>query len=140
MKNDFSKTTNNGRRWSWSQCCSNHQIQSQSQEFHHLDLLLSCLLSTVYILLQHLKFFLFILISFLLQDFFKASKEQVTINKWYIQFDILVSRIYSAASNSKETSGGKMQLNLSRNWTSPVTLVILSKAEATHPSKLHLRI
>ena len=74
---------------------------------------------------------LFILISFLLQDFFKASKEQVTINKRYIQFDILVSLRYSvAASNSKEASGGKMQLNLSRNRTKPVTLIILSKAEA----------
>ena len=85
-------------------------------------------------------FSFFILISFLFEDFFKASKEQVTINKWYIQFDILVSRRYSAASNSKEASGGKMQLNLSRNWTKPVTLIILSKAEATHPSKLHLGI
>ena len=85
-------------------------------------------------------FFFFILISFLFEDFFKASKEQVTINKWYIQFDILVSRRYSAASNSKEASGGKMQLNFFRNWTKPLTLIILSKAEATHPSKLHLGI
>ena len=85
-------------------------------------------------------FSFFILISLLFEDFFKASKEQVTINKWYIKFDILVSRRYSAASNSKEASGGKMQLNLSRNWTKPVTLIILSKAEATHPSKLHLGI
>ena len=46
-------------------------------------------------------FSFFILISFLFEDFFKASKEQVTINKWYIKFDILVSRRYSAASNSK---------------------------------------
>ena len=53
-------------------------------------------------------FSFFILISFLFEDFFKASKEQVTINKWYIKFDILVSRRYSAASNSKEASGGKM--------------------------------
>ena len=69
-----------------------------------------------------------------------ASKEQVTISKWYIQFDILVSWRYSAASNSKEASGGKMSLNLFRNWTKPVTLIILNKAEATHPSKLHLGI
>ena len=79
-------------------------------------------------------------ISFFLQDFFKASTEQVTINKWYIQLDIIASRRCSAASNSKETSGGKMQLNLSRNWTKPVTLIILNKAEASHPSKLHLGI
>ena len=85
-------------------------------------------------------FFFFILISFLFEDFFKASKEQVTINKWYIQFDILVSRRYSAASISKEASGGKIPLSLSRNSTKPVTLIILSKAEATHPSKLHLGI
>ena len=85
-------------------------------------------------------FFLFILVSFLLQDFFKASKEQVTINNLYIQFDILVSRIYSAANNSKEASGGKMQLNHSQNWTKPITLIMLSKAEATHPSKFHLGI
>ena len=53
-------------------------------------------------------FSFFILISFLFQDFFKASKEQVTINKKYIKFDILDSRRYSAASNSKKTCGGKM--------------------------------
>ena len=53
-------------------------------------------------------FSFFILISFLFEDFFKASKKQVTINKWYIKFDILVSRTYSAASNSKETSGRKI--------------------------------
>ena len=53
-------------------------------------------------------FSFFILISLLLEDFFKASKEQVTINKWYIKFDILVPRRYSAASNSKEASGGKI--------------------------------
>ena len=85
-------------------------------------------------------FSIFFLKSFLFEDFFKASKKQVTISKWYIQFHILVSRRYSAASNSKEASGGKIQLNISRNWTKPVTLIILSKAEATHPSKLHLGI
>ena len=85
-------------------------------------------------------FFFFILTSFLFEDFFKASKEQVTISKWYIQFDILVSRRYSAANNSKEAGGGKMQIIFSRNWTKPVKLIILSKAEATHPSKLHLGI
>ena len=74
------------------------------------------------------------------KTFSRHLKKQVTINKWYIQFEISVSRRYSAASNSKEASGGKMQLNLSRNWTKPVTLIILSKAEATHPSKLHLGI
>ena len=40
---------------------------------------------------------IFILIFFLFENFFKASKEQVTINKQYI----LVSRRYSGASNSK---------------------------------------
>ena len=85
-------------------------------------------------------FSFFILISLLLEDFFKASREQVTINKWYIKFDILVSWRYSAASNSKEASGGKMWLNFFSNWTKPVTLVILTKAEAAHPSKLHLGI
>ena len=53
-------------------------------------------------------FSFFILISFLFEDYSKASKEQVTINKWHIKFDILVSRGYSAASNSKEASGGKV--------------------------------
>ena len=57
-----------------------------------------------------------------------------------MKFDVLVSRGYSAASNSKEASGGKMLLNFSPNWTMPVTLIILSNAEATHLSKLHLRI
>ena len=85
-------------------------------------------------------FSLFILIFFLFKVFLKASKEQVSINKWYIKFDILVSRRYSAASNSKEASGGKMQLNFSPSWAKPVTLIVLSKAEATHPSNLHLGI
>ena len=66
-------------------------------------------------------------ISFLFEEFFKASIEQVTINKWYTNFDILVSQRYTAASNSKEASGGKMQLNFSRNWSKRVTLIILSK-------------
>ena len=57
-----------------------------------------------------------------------------------MQTDKLVSRRYSAASNSQKGSGGKMQVNLFRNWTKPVTLIILNKAEATHPSKLHLGI
>ena len=82
-------------------------------------------------------FSFFILISFLFEHFFKASKEQVTINKWYIKLELLVSRRYFAASNSKETSGGKMWHKFSPNWTKPVTSTILSKAEATHPSKLH---
>ena len=43
----------------------------------------------------------FILISFLFEDIFKASKEQVTINEWYTKVDILVSRGNSAASNPK---------------------------------------
>ena len=47
------------------------------------------------------SFSFFILVSFLLEDFFKASKEQLTINKWYIKIDILVSQRYSAASNTK---------------------------------------
>ena len=84
-------------------------------------------------------FSFFIPISFLFGDF-KVCKEQVIINKWYIKFDILVSWRYSAASNSKEASGGKMWLNFFSNWTKPVTLVILTKAEAAHPSKLHLGI
>ena len=42
-----------------------------------------------------------ILISFLFEDFFKASKEQVNINEWYIKIYILVSGRYSAAGNSK---------------------------------------
>ena len=46
-------------------------------------------------------FSFFTLISFLFEDFFKASKEQVTINEWYIKIYILISRRYSAASNSK---------------------------------------
>ena len=50
-------------------------------------------------------FSFFILISFLFEDFFKASKEQATINKWYIKVDILGSQRYSAASNSKEATG-----------------------------------
>ena len=44
----------------------------------------------------------FILISFLLEHFFKAPKEQVTINEWYIKIELLVSRRHSAASNSKK--------------------------------------
>ena len=47
-------------------------------------------------------FSFFILISFLLEHFFKAPKEQVTINEWYIKIELLVSRRYSAASNSKK--------------------------------------
>ena len=43
----------------------------------------------------------FIPISFLFEGFFKVSKEQVTINEWYMKIDILVSRRNSAASNSK---------------------------------------
>ena len=46
-------------------------------------------------------FSFFILISFLFEHFFKASKEQVTINDWYIKIDLWVSQRYSAASNSK---------------------------------------
>ena len=53
-------------------------------------------------------FSFFIDISFLFEDYFKASKEQVTVNKCYINFYILVSGKYSAVSNSNEASGGKM--------------------------------
>ena len=53
-------------------------------------------------------FSFFILISFLFEDFFKASKEQETINKWYMKFAILASQKYSAASNSKEVSEDKI--------------------------------
>ena len=42
----------------------------------------------------------FILISLVFEDFFEASKEQVTINEWYIKTDISVSWRYSAASDS----------------------------------------
>ena len=49
-------------------------------------------------------FSFFILISFLFEDFFKASKK----DKCYIKFDKLVSRRYSAASNSKAVNGGKI--------------------------------
>ena len=66
----------------------------------------SFLLYIVYCISPTFSFF--ILISFLFEHFFKASKEQVTINKWYIKLELLVSRIYFAASNSEETSGGKM--------------------------------
>ena len=48
-----------------------------------------------------LTFSFYILISFLFKGFFKASKEQVTINEWDIKIDILVSWRYSATSNSK---------------------------------------
>ena len=73
-------------------------------------------------------FSFFILISFLFEDFFKASKEQETINKWYMKFDILASQKYSAASNSKEVSGDKIfpELNFSPKWTKPVTLKLQS--------------
>ena len=55
-----------------------------------------------YIVCCHTSTFsFFVLISFLFEDFFKASKEQVTINEWYIKIDIFVSWRYSAASNSK---------------------------------------
>ena len=53
-------------------------------------------------------FSFFIIIAFLFEDCSKASKEQVTINKLYIKFDVLVLQRYSAASNSKETSGGTL--------------------------------
>ena len=53
-------------------------------------------------------FSFFIPISLLFEDFFKASKKQVTINKWYIKFGILVSWRYSAAGNSKEAIGAKI--------------------------------
>ena len=46
-------------------------------------------------------FSFFILISLIFEDFFEASKEQVTINEWYIKTDISVSRRYSETSNSK---------------------------------------
>ena len=39
---------------------------------------------------QVVSFSFFILISFLFQDFFKASKEQVTINELYIKIYILI--------------------------------------------------
>ena len=46
-------------------------------------------------------FSFFILISLVFEDFFEASKEQVTINEWYIKTHISVSWRYSAASDSK---------------------------------------
>ena len=46
------------------------------------------------------NFSFFILISFLFEDLFKASKEQVTINEWYKNLYINLRRC-SAASNSK---------------------------------------
>ena len=49
-------------------------------------------------------FSFFVLISFLFEDFFKASKK----DKCYTKFDKLVSRRYSAASNSKAVNGGKI--------------------------------
>ena len=52
----------------------------------------------------------FILISFLLEDFFKASKEQVTINEWDIKTDILVLRRYSVTINSKRQVEVKCKL------------------------------
>ena len=54
-----------------------------------------------YIVCCNTDFFFFFLISFLFEDLFKASKEHVTINKWYIKIHILVSWRYSAGSNSK---------------------------------------
>ena len=47
-------------------------------------------------------FFFFIVISFLFEDFLKASKEQIIINEWNIKIEILVSRRYSVASNFKK--------------------------------------
>ena len=85
-------------------------------------------------------FSFFILISFLFEDFFKASKEQVTINEWYIKIDILVSRRYSAASNSKKQA--EVRCNSIFPQTEPNQLLqLLSKAEAAiYTSKLHLGI
>ena len=57
------------------------------------------------------NFSFFILIFFLFEDFFKASKEQVTINEWHIKIDILVSRRYFAASNSKRQMGVRFDSN-----------------------------
>ena len=50
-------------------------------KFHHLDLLLSCPLSTIYIVCCNISIFsCFILISFHFEELFKACKEQVIIN------------------------------------------------------------
>ena len=66
-------------------------------------------------------FCFFILISFLFQDFFKVSKEQVTINEWDVKNDILVSRRYSAAINFKRQ----------------VEVICNSIFPQTEPSQLH---
>ena len=50
-------------------------------KFHHLDLLLSCPLSTIYIVCCNISIFsCFILIFFHFEELFKACKEQVIIN------------------------------------------------------------
>ena len=79
----------------------------------------------------------FILISFLYEDFFKASKEQVTINKWYIKIDILVKIL---REDTLQQVILKRQMEVRCNSIFPQTEPTLSKAEATHPLKLHLGI
>ena len=79
-------------------------------------------------------FSFFIFISFLFEYFFKASKEQVTINDWYIKLVILVSRRYSAESNSKKQVDVRCNSIFSQIEPSQLRQ-LLSKAEATHPLK-----
>ena len=112
---DVLKATINSRRWNESQCYSSQQIQSQSQDFHIPTFYfpVSCLLYIVSC--NTSSFSIFFLISFFFEDLFKSSKEQVTINDWYIKTDILVSRRYSAAS------GGKRQVEVRCNSIFPQT-------------------
>ena len=93
-------------------------MQDQRQEFHHSDLLISCPLSTVTSLLLHLDYSFFILVSFFLQDFLKTSKEQI---------DILVSRRYSAASNSKRQVEVRYNSYLSQTYIYFKPVILITK-------------
>ena len=98
-------------------CYSSQQIRGQNQEFHHphifLRELVCCNTSTI-------SFFL--LAS-------SSSKTFLRHHKWDIKFDILDSRRYSAASNSKRQVEVRCNSNFSETEpaligsTKPVTLI-----------------
>ena len=103
---------------------------SSSQSVSFLLCIVCCNTST---------FSFFIVTSFLFEDFFKTSKQQVTINEWDIKIDELFSGKYSAASNFKKQ--GELRCNSVFPKTERSQLhQLLSQVEATHPLKLHLQI
>lgn len=56
-------------------------MQGESQEIHHPDTLLSCLLSTVTRMIKHHNYFLPISISFFFEEFFNVAEKHKKINE-----------------------------------------------------------